>query len=140
MKLKVGVVGLGRGRVHIHNFAAHEQSEVVALCDMDAARLAEYPIDASKHTDYEEFLKQDLDLVALCTPLPQHADHTVAALESGAHVLCEVPAVNTLDGCERVVRTVEKTGLKYMLAENSCYSDMNLAWKETIICKLSLMR
>jgi predicted dehydrogenase len=48
------------------------------------------------------------------------------------HVLCEVPAVNTLEECEQVVRTVEKTGLKYMLAENSCYSDMNLAWKGTI--------
>jgi len=132
MKLKVGVVGLGRGRTYVDNFSKRESSQVVALCDMDANRLAQYTTAASKHTDYAEFLKQKLDVVVVCTPLPQHAEHTIAALESGAHVLCEVPAVNTLEECERVVRTVEKTGLKYMLAENSCYSDMNLAWKNTI--------
>ena len=132
MPLKVGIVGLRRGRTYVDNFSKHQQSEVAALCDMDADRLAQGPGDASKHTNYDEFLKQDLDVVAICTPAPQHAAHTISALEAGKHVLCEVPATYTLAECEEVVRTVEKTGLKYMLAENSCYSDMNLAWKEAI--------
>ena len=132
MKLKIGIAGLGRGRTWVNNFSTHKQSEVVAVCDMDTDRLAQYPTEVSKYGDYEKFLKHELDVVVICTPLPEHIKHTIAALEGGKHVLCEVPAVNTLEECKQVVQTVEKTGLKYMLAENSCYSDMNLAWKEKI--------
>ena len=134
MKLKVGVVGLGRGRVYLDRFSEQTQAEVVAVCDADISRLeaADCPVDASRHTNYEEFLRHDLDIVVICTEMPQHAEHTIVALEGGKHVLCEVPAAYTLSECEAVVQAVEKTGLKYMLAENCCYSDMHLAWKEQI--------
>ena len=47
MKLKVGVVGLGRGRVYIDNFSKHAQAEVIAVCDVDTSRLeaADCPVD-----------------------------------------------------------------------------------------------
>ena len=134
MKLKVGVVGLGRGRVYLDRFSEQTQAEVVAVCDADRSRLeaAECPADALRYTNYEQFLRQNLDIVVICTEMPQHAEHTIAALEGGKHVLCEVPAAYTLSECEAVVQAVEKTGLKYMLAENCCYSDMHLTWKEQI--------
>ena len=134
MNLKVGVVGLGRGRVYLDRFSEQTQAGVVAVCDADTSRLeaADCPANALRYTSYEEFLRHDLDIVVICTEMPQHADHTIAALEGGKHVLCEVPAAYTLSECEAVIQTVEKTGLKYMLAENCCYSDMHLAWKEQI--------
>ena len=39
MKLKVGVVGLGRGRVYLDRFSEQIQAEVVAVCDADISRL-----------------------------------------------------------------------------------------------------
>ena len=45
MNLKVGVVGLGRGRVYLDRFSKQPQTEVVAVCDADTSRLeaAEHP-------------------------------------------------------------------------------------------------
>ena len=76
---------------------------------MSRLEAAEYPANASSYTSYEEFLRHDLDIVVICTEMPQHAEHTIAALEGGKHVLCEVPAAYTLSECEAVVQTVEKT-------------------------------
>ncbi len=41
---------------------------------------------------------------------------------SGKHVLCEVPLALTMEGCWKVVTTVEKTGLKFQMAEQVRYS------------------
>ena len=61
-----------------------------------------------------------------------HAEQTVLELESGKHVLCEVPAATTISEWRQIVNAVNKSGQKYMLAENSCYSDMHLTWRSTV--------
>ncbi len=38
--IRIGVVGLGMGRVHIQNFQRSSKAKVQALCDLDSALLA----------------------------------------------------------------------------------------------------
>jgi predicted dehydrogenase len=40
-KIRIGVIGLGIGRHHIRGYQAHPHAEVVAIADLDEARLAE---------------------------------------------------------------------------------------------------
>ena len=59
-KLKVGLVGIGRGTAYGHIFSNHERTEVVALCDRDEEKLAQSAADfaLSDHqifTNYEDF-------------------------------------------------------------------------------------
>jgi len=49
------------------------------------------------YTQYEEFLKSDIGIVVVSTPLPVRAEQSIAALHSGKHVLSEVPPVNSLE-------------------------------------------
>ena len=37
--IRVGVIGLGMGRHHIRGYRTHPKAEVVAICDLDEARL-----------------------------------------------------------------------------------------------------
>jgi predicted dehydrogenase len=50
-------------------------------------------------TDYRRMLKEaDVDAVSVCTPNGVHAEHSIAALEAGKHVLVEKPmAMNARD-------------------------------------------
>lgn len=103
-KLKIGVIGLGMGSAHLKNYLKHPDAEVVAVAAKPDARTA------AIHTNFPDFkgrlyddaLKmlesEKLDIVSVAVPNFLHKDLTIAALESGANVLCEKPmALNAAD-------------------------------------------
>lgn len=137
-KLKVGMVGIGRGTAYGHIFSVNPLTEVTALCDFNEEKLMQSGRDfglEDKHlyTDYNDFVNDDLDIIVIGTPMPYHADQVVAALESGCHVLSEVTAASTLDGCRRIYDSVmAHPKQKYMMAENVCYMAFALEWKALV--------
>src|SRR5690606_22393344 len=71
-----------------------------------------------------------VDAVALFTPAPDHAKHSLLSLEAGKHVLCAVPVGMTMDECIAVKRAVARSGLTYMLAETSVYRPETISAKQ----------
>lgn len=55
--------------------------------------------------------RDDIDAVIVCTPPHLHAEITIAAVQSGKHVLCEKPLARTLDECERMLAAAEEHGV-----------------------------
>lgn len=136
-RLKVGMVGIGRATAYGEIFARNKKTEVVALCDVDKENLGksgkDFELDDSQlFTDYEDFLNSDIDIVVLGTPIPCHADQVVKALACNKHVLCEVTAADSMNGCEQIVAAVKKSKGKYMLAENCNYMHFALEWKKYV--------
>ena len=131
--LKVGVIGLHRGLSLLRVFALQKDIQVVAACDINEERAAsvkdQMGLEAA-YADYDEFLGHDMDIVVVATPLPFHVSNSIAALESGKHVLCEVPAANSIEECKLLAKAVEKNKSKYMLAENCCYWYFVEKWRE----------
>ena len=100
-KLKVGLVGIGRGTAYGNLFAKNALTEVTAICDTNAQKLEQHGrdyglSDGALFTKYEEFIESGCDIVVLGTPMPFHADQVVSAIEAGCHVLSEVTAASTL--------------------------------------------
>ena len=58
----------------------------------------------------------------LVTPIPFHEEQTVAVLESGKHCACTVPMATTLEGIQRIIDAVRRTGKRYMMMETSVYT------------------
>ncbi|MBT3343076.1 MAG: Gfo/Idh/MocA family oxidoreductase [Gemmatimonadetes bacterium] len=135
MQIRVGVAGLRRGRGFVSVLAAHPSAELVAIADPDTQRCgeiaAEYGVP-TQCTDYDELLGLDLDAVVIATPAPLHTAQSIAALATGRHVLCEVPAVASLGEAHALVQAVESSSGSYMLAENVNYFDRTLAWQKFI--------
>lgn len=134
-KLRVGHVGGRLGYARLFN--SHPRTETVALCDLDPqalerSRSALGLSESQCFSNYDDFLKTDLDIVFIATPIPFHAEQSIKALESGKHVLSEVTAASSVEACRTLVRAVRKTGMKYMLAENMCYVHFVREWKEII--------
>ena len=92
--MRVAVIGLGViGRVHAR--ILRENGSLSAVCDIDAAKLAEYT-DAAHYTDYTRLLDDfHPDAVHICTPHYLHAPMILSALEKNIHVLCEKPMAIT---------------------------------------------
>jgi len=129
--LRIGVAGLGRGRQFVNIFRSLSSCIITAVCDNNPEALEPFS-DLAAYTDYEEFLHEDLDVVAVITPGPGHAEQSIKALKSGAHVLCETPNVYSLDEARQVLSAVNDTGLKYMLAENYLWDEWVLDVKQKI--------
>ena len=58
---------------------------------------------------------EKLDIVDVTSPDWMHAEHSIAALEAGAHVLCEKPMCDTLDDAAAMVEAAEHTGLNLLV-------------------------
>lgn len=52
----------------------------------------------------------DLDVVHVCSPNRYHAEHALAALAGGAHVICEKPLATTVADARRLVEAADQAG------------------------------
>lgn len=104
------VIGAGSiGTRHLR--LIHGMGFSVMGCDtepkaFDAIR-KEIP-DLATFTSLAQALAQRPELVVVATPPQVHADHTVAAMEAGAHVLCEKPMADTLPNADRMIAAAKE--------------------------------
>ncbi len=134
-RIRVGVAGLRRGKGFVGVLAAHPGAQLVAVADRDAQvrdRIAAEFGLPRRCCDFDDLLREELDAVVIATPAPLHAGQSIAALEAGLDVLCEVPAVWDLEEASALVGAVENSAGSYMFAENVNYLDRTVAWKQFI--------
>ncbi len=133
---RVAMVGLGFGSEFIPIYQAHPNARVTAICRRDERELHKagdtFGIDA-RYTKYADVLADpDVDFVHINTPIPDHAQMSLKALDAGKHVMCTVPMATTIDECAQIVDKVRETGLRYMMAETVVYSREFLFIKEMV--------
>lgn len=121
-KIKVGVIGIGRGRTFMQQAGAAGM-QLVALCDTWKEKLKPLAkqLGVTAYTDYDKFLEHDLDAVVLANYCHEHAPFAVKALDSGRHVISETLACKTLGEGVALTRAVERSKKIYLFAENYCY-------------------
>jgi len=126
-KVRVGIVGYGYCRFGAaFGFQNHPNVEVVAVSDLIRDRREGLMKACRCGKSYEslEALVKDpkIEAVFVATDAPSHARHAIDALTHGKHVMSAVPAVwGSLEEAEKLLETVKKTGLKYQMAETSCF-------------------
>lgn len=136
-KLNIGIVGAcGRGASFKAACDAVAGVRIHAVCDLNAEDLpaAATRLGASEqYVHFEEMLtSSDLDAVIIGTPMPLHVPQSIAALEHGLHVLCEVPAGVSVDECRRLVHVCTQQDRVYMMAENYTYMRTNVIVRELV--------
>lgn len=114
-RIRVAVVGLGVGRLHVLAFKElRARYRVVAVCDVDGERAAEvagWLRGVRAETDPEAvWAADDVDVVALCTPPAQHRAQVEAALRAGKDVICEKPLVGSVREVDELSAVAAETG------------------------------
>ncbi len=132
--VRVAIVGLGdRGSWAVKRYTQVPWTRTVAVCDAEADRAEAsakwlvdhgYPAPAvySGPEAYKELcLRDDIDLVYVCTDWAHHVPVALCAMEHGKHVAVEVPSANSLKECWDLVNTSERTRRHCVILENCCY-------------------
>jgi UDP-N-acetyl-2-amino-2-deoxyglucuronate dehydrogenase len=114
--LRFGIVGAGViAGTHAAAIASLSDArlEAVADCHLDHARRLAAQYSADSYGSLTAMLADaDLDIVTVCTPSGMHAEHVIAAMRSGRHVIVEKPMDITLKAIDEMLRVQAETGVK----------------------------
>ncbi|MHB2165931.1 Gfo/Idh/MocA family protein [Alsobacter sp. R-9] len=118
--MKVGIIGASFAKAAYLPALRHvEGAEVVAVA---SARLASAEAAAKAfgvphaYDDWRHMLNHHrLDLVCIATPTVTHAEMTLAALDAGAHVLCEKPTAMNAAEARAMLDRAETLGRVHMI-------------------------
>ncbi len=128
--IRVGIVGMGfMGGVHLRNWQALGNAQVVAVCDtapitgtakqgnIDTGTDALDLDGTAIHTDAAEMLAgENLDAVSIALPTHLHKTVSIQCLEAGIHVLCEKPMAPNLPDCDAMIAAATQAGKHLMIA------------------------
>lgn len=124
-RLTIGYIGIGKQmRGHISGFIGKEETQAVAVCDVDTVRRNDgkkqvEDLYAKKtgttykgcdaYNDFREILnRKDIDAVVICTPDHWHAPIAIAAAQAGKDIYCEKPLCQTVHEARAMVDAVRK--------------------------------
>jgi UDP-N-acetylglucosamine 3-dehydrogenase len=114
-RLGVAVIGAGFwGRNHARNFKELEETELLAVCDINAerAKVVAERFNVKAYTNAGKLLRRkDVEAVSICAWSTSLAKEALKALKAGKHVLVEKPMATTTRQAERLLETAEKGGL-----------------------------
>jgi UDP-N-acetylglucosamine 3-dehydrogenase len=114
-KLGVAVVGTGFwGRNHARVFKELEETELLAVCDINAERAKNVAkqFGVKAYTSMGKLLKRkDIEAVSVCVWSLHLAKETLKVLSAGKHVLVEKPMATNVKQAEKLLETANKKGL-----------------------------
>ena len=105
--VKLGVVGLGRGKQVALEVVGDKNVRIAAICDKNPELLELAVKDLEKagvsgfktYPDFDQMIADaDIDAVYIATDAIYHVPYVIKALDSGKHVISEIPAVNSHSG------------------------------------------
>jgi predicted dehydrogenase len=117
-KVRMAVIGFhGRGKEHMDEWTSHPDSEIVALCDVDASVMAKGVAfvkgksgkEPKTYTDMRKlFESKDIDAVSIATPNHWHSLAAIWAMEAGKDVYVEKPCSHNVWEGRQLVNAARK--------------------------------
>jgi predicted dehydrogenase len=124
-RLRVGVMGLSRGKAHIANFLGVPDVEIAYVCDVDQQRLAEGAKLATELqggkapqavSDFRRILEdKDVDILSIATPNFWHTPAAILACDAGKHVYVEKPGSHNAREAELIVAAARRCDRKVQM-------------------------
>lgn len=117
-RLRLAGIGVGgMGAADLASLSSHANVDVVALCDVDANRLAEAGEKHPKARRFNDFRKMfdamadSIDAVHVSTPDHTHAPATMTAMNAGKHVYCQKPLTHDVYEARQLRRVADANQL-----------------------------
>ena len=121
-RINVGIVGLGlAATAHIRGYLSHPAAKVLAVCDTDSGRAAEFGERYGVERVYGSFADlladRDVQVIDIATPTFLHATMTRQAAQAGKHIHCEKPFCRSVAEGMEAVGAVKNAGVKLLVGE-----------------------
>lgn len=118
---KISIIGAGMiSNTHAKAIKNIEDVKLCAVADINekaAKRFAEQ-YACTDYTDVEKMLQQEKpDAAIICLPTFLHEKYVALCAQYGINVLCEKPVEMTVEATEKILQTVQKSGIVFMVAQ-----------------------
>ncbi len=123
MELRGALIGCGFFAAnHLHAWQDIPGARIVAVCDRDPARLADYGDRfgiLSRYTDAADlFVREKLDFVDIATTVGTHRGLVEMAAQHRVPAICQKPFAPSMEDARAMVRACEAAGIPLMVHEN----------------------
>lgn len=132
---RLGVLGFAHGHVHpyLEQIRGFADAEAVAGWDDDRNRgRAACERHDIRFEPSPDRLLDEVDAVIVGSPTNRHAEHVVAAAESGTDVLLQKPMALTVADCDQMIAAIERAGIRFSLCYQMRVDPVNLRMKELV--------
>lgn len=124
-KVKFAIVGCGRiGERHATHIA--HLGKLVSVCDINPEKSEKLAntYQAKAYTDIETLLDEstEADVISICTPNGNHAEHTIDALSKGFHVICEKPMAINVHDCGEMIKAAESANKRLFIVKQNRFN------------------
>ena len=123
-KIRLAIVGCGRiSKNHFDSIEKHQDNvELVSICDNNKKTLSEkqakYKVNG--YLDLSDMLiKEDLDLVAICTPSGIHAEQTKLCANHGVNVMTEKPMATRWEDGLSMVKACDEAAVRLLVVKQN---------------------
>jgi predicted dehydrogenase len=126
--IRVAILGCGRIAKRHADLLGLRQirgAELAAVCDSVPVRTEQFAkrYGVPGFNRIEELLSQrSIDVIAILTPSGMHAEHAVAALRAGFHVVVEKPMALTLPDADRMVAAADASNRRLFVVKQNRFN------------------
>ncbi|MGE5623600.1 MAG: Gfo/Idh/MocA family protein [Methanocella sp.] len=136
-RIKIGIVGAKfAAELHATAYGRCPDAEVVAVCDLDEARVGAFADRfgiPKRYTNYRDLLwDPEVQLVSICVPNFLHHEVALAACDAKKDVVCEKPLATTVEQGKEMVEAFARSGLRLMYAEDWNFAPALIRAKEIV--------
>ena len=134
--IRFGIIGCGR-IAQRHAEHIYKKGKLAAVCDNIKEKADELAMrhEAKPYYELKDFLvgeRNNIDVVAICSPNGLHAEHSIKSLQAGFHVLCEKPMAITVNDCGQMIQAAERANKRLFAIKQNRYNPPVAAVKEAI--------
>ena len=135
-KINIALAGLSFGAEFVPIYLHHPNVASLTICDSDPEVLQKigdrFEVER-RVLELDDILADySIDAVHLVTPIPLHAEQTVAVLNAGKHCACTVPMATSIADLKAIVAAKRESGVNYMGMETAVYTRRFLHVQEMI--------
>ncbi len=132
---KFAIIGCGRiAQRHAEQVA--RVGQLVGVCDIVSAKAdalaGQYGAKAFYNIDELLSSSPEFDVAVICTPNGLHAEHSIACLRAGLHVICEKPMALTVQDCTKMIDAAEVADKKLFIVKQNRFNPPVAALKEKL--------
>ena len=126
-KVRVGIVGMGIGKVNGRALDANPRGEIVAICDIIPEKMdvfeQELGRDVKKYVSYRKMCRDaEVDAVFVGTPNQVHVPVAMEAVRNDKHVLCTKPLAHSGAAAAKLIPAAESSGVVNMMSLSTRFS------------------
>lgn len=133
--MNFAIIGCGRiAQRHAEHIS--NAGKLVAACDVvpEKAQALAGKFNAKAYTAVEDMLNshREINVVSICSPNGLHAEHAIASLRAGYHVLCEKPMALSVQDCGEMIMEAEKANRRLFVVKQNRFNPPVAAVKKMI--------